>query len=65
MIVPTVIGYKGFENSPTSKIIVTMATATTTTQQLAERMDEINADTVGAKVEQAHLKDELEKIDNK
>ena len=63
MIVPTVIGYKGFENSPTSKIIVTMATATTTTQQLAERMDEINADTVGAKVEQAHLKDELEKID--
>ena len=65
MIVPTVIGYKGFENSPTSKIIVTMATGggSTTTQQLAERMDEINADTVGAKVEQAHLKDELEKID--
>ena len=63
MIVPTVIGYKGFENNPTSKLFATMATAPTTTHQLAERMDEINSETVGAKVEQNHLREELGRVD--
>ena len=57
MIVPTVKGYKGFEYNPTSKVFATMATAPITTHQLAERMDEINSEMVGAKVEQNHLKD--------
>ena len=63
MIVPTVKGYKSFEYNSTSKLFATMATAPTTTHQLAERMDEINSEMVGAKVEQNHLKEELERVD--
>ena len=63
MIVPTVRGYKGFENSPTSELFATMATGPTTTEHLAERMDEINSENVGAKVEQAQLREELGRVD--
>ena len=63
MIVPTVKGYKGFENNPTSEIFATMATGPTSTQHLAERMDEINSENVGAKVEQTQLREELGRVD--
>ena len=64
MIVPTVKGYKGFENNPTSEIFATMATGPTSTQHLAERMDEINSENVGAKVEQTQLREELGRVDD-
>ena len=63
MIVPTVKGYKGFENNPTSELFATMATGPTSTQHLAERMDEINSENVGAKVEQTQLREELGRVD--